>query len=97
MDVNDLRITDGGSSDQHPKKKDRFSNFTKSSRSTGFAGWLVLLDIPIPKGRRATRGAMKGAAKIRPASPARLPGMLEMGRLPPEFTAISNNSDWENE
>jgi len=66
MDVNDLRITDGGSSDQHPKKKDRFSNFTKSSRSTGFAGWLVLLDIPIPKGRRATRGAMKGAAKIRP-------------------------------
>ena len=39
MDVNDLRITDGGSSDQHPKKnQDRFSNFTKSSRFAGSGG-----------------------------------------------------------
>ena len=45
MDVNDLRITDGGSSDQHPKKnQDRFSNFTKSSRFAG--SWGVYMTHP---------------------------------------------------
>ena len=59
----------------------------------GWCSWTS----PSPRGVERPAAPWRALQRYALASPARLPGMLEMGRLPPEFTAISNNSDWENE